>query len=245
MKHQNSDELDNLDVLIDLAVNDCLNKEDDEFDRLVTSSVSFSKSYMRRRKHIIRKFKYAPMMTTVKKIGSRAAMFAGVLLTVVLITAMSVSALREAIVEAVIEWYNDYVSIRFETEAPTENHSEEPSETEKPWDAAMTVRKPRNIPEGVEEIVLLDSKVMVLIDYYVDNVLWASYNQTIMEEQNVYVDNEAVIIDQIDVHGYEAVIFQYAAKEQTVIMWNDGVYIYRIYTYGTIDELISLAKSIE
>ena len=241
MKRQRLDELD---VLIDSAVEDGID-EFDEFDNLDISNVEFSPSYKRRKRRIIRKYKYAPVIATVKRIASKAAMFAGVLLTATLITVMSVSALREAIIDAVIEWYNDYVSVRFETEAPTENIEAVPSETEKPWEAVMKARRPTEIPEGVDEIVHANHEARVSIDYYLDGYLWASYNQTFYNEQNIYVDNEAVIIDKIDIQGYEAIIFRYATKEQTVLIWNDGMYVYRLYTYGTTDDLISLAQSIK
>ena len=200
MKRQRLDELD---ILIESAVEDSID-EFDEFDNLDISDVAFSPSYQRRKRRIMRRYKYAPAIVTAKKIASRAAMFTGVLLTVALITVMSVSALREAIIGAVVEWYNDYVSVRFETE--TSNESIE-SETEEPWEAVMKARRPREIPEGVEEVVHLDSKMMVLIDYYADGVLWASYNQIIKDEQNIYVDNEAVMIDRIDIHCYSPLNF--------------------------------------
>ncbi len=241
MKRQKHDELD---ILIQLAVDDGID-EFDEFANLDISNVTFSPSYERRKRKIIRRYKYAPTMATVKRISARVAMFVCLILSVGFITIMSVSSLRNAVIDAVIEWYNDYVSIRFETEALTENIETEPSETEEPWEAVIKARRPREIPEGVEEVVHLDSKMRVLIDYYKNDMLWTSYNQTLNTAQDTYVDNEAVIIDRIDIHGYEAIIFQYVDKEQTVLIWNDGVYVYRLYTYGTTDDLISLAQSIE
>ena len=238
MKRQRLDELD---ILIESAIED--NRDEfDEFDNLDISDVEFSPSYQRRKRRIIRKYKYAPVIATAKKIASRVAMFVGVLLTAALITVMSVSALREAIIDAVVEWYHDYVSVRFETETSNESIQ---IETEKPWESVMKARRPREIPEGVEEVVHLDSKMRVLIDYYMNDMLWTSYNQTLNTAQDTYVDNEAAIIDRIDIHGYEAIIFQYDDKEQTVLIWNDGVYVYRLYTYGTTDDLVSFARSIE
>ncbi len=241
MKRQRLDELD---ILIESAVEDSID-EFDEFDNLDISEVEFSPSYQRRKRRIIRRYKYAPMIATAKKIASRVAMFAGVLLTVVFITIMSVSALRNAVINAVLEWYDDYVSLRFETEAPTENIEAEPSKTEEPWEAVMKARRPREIPEGVEEDVLCESRTRVLIDYYLNDKHWATYNQSVYNKQNVYIDNDATIIAYTEIHGYEAIIFQYVSKEQIALVWNDGVYVYSVLTYGTTDDLISLAKSIE
>lgn len=238
MKRQRLDELD---ILIESAVEDVAD-EFDEFDSLDVSNVEFSPSYRRRKRRIIRRYKYAPVIAAAKKICSRAAMFAGVFLTAALVTVMSVSALREAILGAVIDWYDDYVSVRFETDMTNESLQ---SETEKSWETVMKARKPREIPDGVEEVVRLESRAKVAIDYYVDDRLWASYSQNIYNENNIYVDNETVILDTKFIHGYEAIIFQYTAKEQTVLVWNDGVYTYHIATYGTIDDLIALAEGIE
>lgn len=241
MKRQRLDELD---ILIESAVEDN-GDEFDEFDNLDISDVEFSPSYQRRKRRVIRRYKYAPVIAAAQKICSRVAMFAGVLLTAALITVMSVSALREAIIGAVIEWYNDYVSIRFETEVPTENIEAEPSETEEPWEAVMKARRPTDIPEGVEEVVHVNSQTRVAIDYYANNMYWASYSQSLYNENNIYVDNEAVVIQKIEIHGYEAIIFQSASKSEKALLWNDGVYVYHIITVGTIDDLILLAKSIE
>lgn len=242
MKRQRLDELD---ILIESAVEDSID-EFDEFDSLDISNVEFSPSYKRRKRKIIRKYKYAPVIATAKKIGSRVAMFAGVILTAALITVMSVSALREAIIGAVIEWYEDYVSVQFETESNTEGIIESiAGETEEPWEAVMKARRPTDIPEGVEEVVWLDSRAKVAIDYYVNDKFWASYSQNIYNENNIYVDNDTVILDYINIHGYKGIIFQYTTKNEKVLVWNDGVYIYRIVTNGTINDLISLAESIE
>ena len=241
MKRQRHDELD---ILIESAVEDT-EDDFDEFDSLDISDVEFSPSYQRRKRRVIRRYKYAPVIAAAQKICSRVAMFAGVILTVALITVMSVSALREAIIGAVIEWYNDYVSVRFETEAPTENIDAVPSETEEPWEAVMKARRPTDIQEGVEEVVHLDSKANVFIDYYSGGAFWASYSQRIYNENDIYVDNEALVLEIIDIHGYEAIIFQFVSKEEKVLLWNDGLYVYYIVTVGTVNNLISLAESIE
>lgn len=241
MKRQ---KLDELDILIQLAVDDGID-EFDEFANLDISNVTFSPSYERRKRKIIRRYKYAPMMATVKRISTRVAMFVCLILSVGFITIMSVSSLRNAVIDAVIEWYNDYVSIRFETEAPTENVEAEPGETEEPWEPVMKARRPREIPEGVEEVVHLDSKANVFIDYYSGGAFWASYSQRIYNENDINVDNEAIVLEKIDIHGYEAIVFQSATKDEKFILWNDGLYIYFVVSVGTVNELISLAESIE
>ena len=240
MKRQRLDELD---ILIESAVEDTRD-EFDEFDNLDISDVEFSPSYKRRKRKIIRRYKYASVIATAKKIASRAAMFAGVLLTVVFITIMSVSALRNAVINAVLEWYDDYVSIRFETEAPSKNIEAEPSKTEEPWEAVMKVRRPRKIPEGVEEVVLLESQARVLIDYYIDGNRYASYNQNILNEHNSYVDNEDTVIQYTKIHGNDATIFKSCEKQEEYIVWQDGIYIYIIVLYEEGD-LIAIAESVE
>ncbi len=241
MKRQRLDELD---ILIESAVGDGMD-EFDEFENLDISNVEFSPSYGRRKRKIIRRYKYAPMIATVKKICSRVAMFVCIILAAGFITIMSVSALRDAVINAVLEWYNDYVSIRFETESDTEGIIESiADETEKTWEAVMKARRPREIPDGVEEVVHLDSKSRVLIDYYYQEIPFASYSQTLLNEQNAYVDNDAVIIQYIKIHGNDAILFESTIKSEQIIIWNDGIYIYTIVLCGDGD-LISMAKSVE
>lgn len=237
MKHQGDDQMD---ALLALALKDA--ETEDPFADLDISSVEFSKAYQCQRKRNISRYIHASGLSSVRKIRARVALAVACILVVCLIAVMSISAVRDAIFGAIIEWYDDYISVRFENEIPEGTVQ---SEFEEPWKAEMKARRPRRIPEGVEEVVRLDSRTKVLIDYYQNDHLWASYNQSTYNSQNVNVDNNAIILDHIIINGYEGILFQSKIKDEKSLIWNDGIYVYCIVTVGTIDELIELSESIE
>lgn len=242
MKHQGDDQMD---ALLALALKDA--ETEDPFADLDISSVEFSKAYQRQRKRNISRYKHASGLSSARKIRARVALAIACILAVCLIAVMSISAVRDAVLGAIIEWYDDYISVRFETEAEGKdnmNTEAEEKNTEEPWQAVEKARKPTEIPEGIEEVILSNNKARVLIEYYAEEAWYATYRQTLLDDSNDHVDNEGVIIQYADINGQKAIIFEYTRKQEFVIIWNDGKYSYSIASCGTIDELLLIARSV-
>ena len=242
MKHQGDDQMD---ALLALALKDA--ETEDPFADLDISSVEFSKAYQRQRKRNISRYKHASGLSSARKIRARVALAIACILAVCLIAVMSISAVRDAVLGAIIEWYDDYISVRFETETENKDNMDTEAEeqnTEEPWQAVEKARKPTEIPEGIEEVILSNNKARVLIEYYAEEAWYATYRQTLLDDSNNYVDNEGVIIQYADINGQKAIIFESSEKEEKTIIWNDGKYSYSIVSCGTVEDLISFAKSV-
>lgn len=104
------------------------------------------------------------MFKATKRISVRVAVAMMIIMSLLLVTLMSISATREAIWNAIIEWYDDYITIRFAdpsgavgaddtTEAP-ETTTSGVENTETAGDSADTEETGDNVettepPEGI------------------------------------------------------------------------------------------------
>ena len=277
---------DKLDYMLYMVAAECCKTDVEKFDSIDDSNVSFTPDFYRKQNTIIRKYKYRPMFKAIKKIASRVAIVLMAILSAGFITVMAVEPLREALYETIIEWYEDYLTIRFEpidreTEdtdqinTETENSDTEERATESVSSNSVTetvndesdpqteittektaevvtppttieeVRKPTYIPDGVVEDVFLQNNAIVCIDYYLNNDLVYSFNQLLVKDRDKYIDNQAVLINYIEINGNEAVVFEYSDQSEISLVWTDNEYAYHIYSQSLdIDSLISIAESV-
>ena len=277
---------DKLDYMLYMVAAECCKTDVEKFDSIDDSNVSFTPDFYRKQNRIIRKYKYRPMFKAIKKIASKVAIVLMIILSTGFITVMAVEPLREALYETIIEWYEDYLTIRFEPidretedtahintetengdteERVTENASsnsatetvndesdpqteittEKTAEVVTPPTTIEEVRKPTYIPDGVVEDVFLQNNAIVCIDYYLKNELIYSFNQLLIKDRDKYIDNQAVLINYIEINGNEAVVFEYSDKSEISLVWTDNEYAYHIYSQSLdIDSLISIAESV-
>lgn len=280
---------DKLDYLLYMVAAECCKTDVEKFDSIDDSKVDFSEDFCKKRDRIIRKYKYRPFLISVRKVAARAAIVLMAIMSAAFITVMAVEPLREAVFEAVIEWYDDYLTIRYErtdetdgateavTEGKTENGianeatsestngvvgetteestdestDESTSETETvvnevtPPTTIEEVRKPTNLPDGVVEDVVIQNSVGVCIDYYLDNELIYSFEQLLLNNKDQYVDNESAVVCDVEINGNAGMVVEYTDKVGLTIVWNDGEYIYHIYSEKVdSNDLIVFAQSV-
>ena len=247
---------DRLDVLIALSAKDCGNDDVDMFNSLDTSNVVLDKSFYAKQRRIINKYKHKPTVTVLKKCFVRVAIALMILMSMGFMTVMAVAELREAVFEAIVEWYDNYISIRFE---PTDKDSNEGTDTTLPGatdepDNSHTevtpppkiekVMKPTYIHEAWEEDIVMNSKSMVIIDYYIGDDVVLSFIQAPFNDKDKLFDNNADVSYTVDVNGYIAVILEYESSGQSII-WTDGVYCYHAHSDKLdINELMKVASSV-
>ena len=148
--------------------------------------------------------------------------------------AMSVEAVRTAIWNAIVTWYDDYVAISFRKDGV--------------GDAPETiVTKKEPMMDGYEREVLLDSQGMFIVNYvYNDfNVL---YSQLVLEENEALFDNTMAALKTVKIGAYEGQLLIAADKSAIFLMWNDGEYTYTLQTdsdNGREDQLIHIAQSVQ
>lgn len=192
----------------------------------------------------------------LKRVTSKVAMVALIVMSAAFVTIMSISSLRTAVFNAIVEWYEEYISIRLE---PTTDETEsEPLASidpnvlaqpaaisdEVPPSTIRDFRKPTYAPKGVEERILAQNSNMNVIDYYVGDELQYSFRQRVIDDSDKSFDNIGIKLCAVEINGYEAVVLENTNKTELSIVWEDSEYFYYIVSYLDLEKTVLIAKSV-
>lgn len=128
--------------------------------------------------------------------------------------AMSVEAVRTAIWNAIVTWYDDYVAISFRKDGV--------------GDAPETiVTKKEPMMDGYEREVLLDSPTMYMVSYSSESCQ-VVYTQTVLDQNELRIDDKKTSGYDISIGENAGQIFYADDKNETFIVWNDGEYSFTL-----------------
>ena len=255
---------DRLDYLIGLAMLDYASDEVAKFEAIDVSDVVIDESLDRRIYRLINKKEREFKARKIRKISFRVAIAAMLVMSIMLLSMLLISGVREAIWNAIVTWYDDYIAIIFVQEEPkatdlqnTDSFSgvsatDKASDGEK-VDGALEASPPTEIleykkpvvPDVYTEVELVKNDVCYMIDYYKDGKRDFLYCQNIYdgEEQrfdNAMIESKVVLIDK-----YSGIIVLKEENEPNTITWTDGEYLYAIDGNLSENELIELAKTVK
>ena len=245
---------DKLDYMIALAAMKCAEEDAKAFNDLDTSDVVFDASYYKKRKKIINKYKRGPAMKTTGQVLIRLAAAIMIIVTLSVVLIGCVPGLRKAIYDAIVGWYNEYFTVRYENPDGYEKETRHsgPLETESAAVEVIAptyieeVRKPSNLPEGVWEDVLSENNTQITIDYYKGDEYLFSFTQGVLKPNDKYVDNDDINIKDIVINGKNAKVLEYINKKEISIIWNDDDYSYHIFsTECNLETLLKYAESVK
>lgn len=254
---------DKLDLMIGLALSLERDKDLVMFDELDTSEVIKDKKYYQVKKSIFRNYRIKTVMRHIKTGVPKVAVFIVAILSAATIAVTSIKPLRNAVIDAIIEWRDEYLTIRYNvpesayteeeetTEITTEDTSssqelQTPAETIIPPESIEEVRKPTYVPEGVVEDVVIESYATILIDYYLNDNYVYSFTQETMSENVTYVDNDDTTVNQITINDCNVQVVENKADGLNFLIWNDGEYVYQISSYFyEMEQLIDIAESVK
>ena len=242
---------DKFDHLIALAAMKCTEEEASELKSLDTSSVSFDPSYYRKRNKVIRQYKHRT--TGRRSIAVRLAVAIAAALILMTLLIGCVPRLREAIYNAIVEWYNDYFSFRYEDPDGKEKETLYEEESTTANEAGVSapiyiedIHKPTDLPEGVWEDVIVENNTQIMVDYYIGEEYLFSFSQCLLKPSDNYIDSEDVAVTYIKINGHNATAVERTDKKHIDMFWNDGEYSYHIFsTECDIQTLVEYAKSVK
>jgi len=248
--HNNSDKFDHL---IALAATKCIEQEAQALNALDTSTVVFDSSYYRKRNKYINQCKRRSTMKFTKTLAIRIAAALMIMLALGCVLIGCVPEWRQAIYDAIVEWYDNCFTVRYEDPDGKEKETtyvEETTDANVPVSNAPTiienVRKPSDLPEGVWEDVVMNKPTQIMIDYYIGDKYLFSFTQTILKPNDKFVDTEDENISYIEINGNDATVVEYVNKKEIYIFWNDGEYSYNLSsTECDSDILIRYAESVK
>ena len=159
-----------------------------------------------------------------------------ILCTLSFAAAMSVEAVRTAVWNAIVTWYEDYVAIYFVSD----------SENEVP--ETIVTKKEPDIRDAYEREVLMDSPSMYIVSFSSTD-LDIMYTQTILDNNEFLVDNKQTNIKTVTIGAVEGQLIYAEDKSETYLIWNDGEYLYNlrcaVNNSDCDEQLIELAKSVK
>ena len=247
-----------LDCLIRLAFIDDASEDAAEFDSIDDSDVVLSDGLLTRVRRLVAAKKRKNGVKKIKKVMSRVGMVALIAMAALLVLLFSVSATREAIFNAVMEWYDDYFTVQFnpsdaeasessngvaDTEAP-------PESTEKPAlippATIEEIRKPTYLPNGVEEEIVAQSQSACVYEYYIGDEWVGSFQQFILTDTKKYFDSEGAITENVFINDYTGLLITYEKKENILLVWSDNEYIYILETEMLeVEDIIKICESVQ
>ena len=248
---------DKFDYFIALAATKCLDEEAKALKETDVSNVEFDAEYYRKREKVINKTKRRAMPRIRKRVIGRVAVAVMIIVMSACVLIGCVPGWRQAIYEAIVRWYDDCFTVRYEEPdgKPQETtYYEELEETtllstepiKSPPTYIEEIRKPTGLPEGAWEDVVLQSSSGVDIDYYLNEEYLFSFTQRLLKPNDNYVDNEDVNVTYIKINGNDATVVEYVNKEERYILWSDGEYSYYIIsTECGREALIGYAESVK
>ena len=255
--------MDKLDQLLALYTGRCVDDEAEYFLSVDVSGIEYNEEIKKRMlRYAFKRSRYERKRYAVKVILVACL----VAMSVVFTACVSIPKIREAIWGAVIEWYDDYVSVNFEeiteqtvetskSTKANENQSsgEIPDETAANTNAEEMLVPPKTIerkayiadlPEGyyVEEAIVLSG-------YYVINIyndkqeMQYTLTQTILDSVHARLDSENENVIELKINNHAAILLEDTEYINVyTLLWTDGEYSYTI--YGNFESLHDLAHTV-
>ena len=227
-----------VDFYIGMAVDDSYQSVSDWYQNLDASNVVISKRLDRMVHRTIRRNQFLEQNKRALCVAKRVAVYVMMVMSLLLALVLSVSALRNALWNAAVEWFDDHISIHFEQPSEPDGSTKNPSQNggtttpnfpvAPPPPTIEEIRKPRDLPEGIEEDILAETKVKTVIDYYRGDVWLCTFTQNILTNDDVVYDNECEIIE-MTINSNLVIVLQYP-DGRVIMIWNDGQYRYKLET---------------
>lgn len=226
---------DKLDCLLFIAVEGCGMDEVEAFENLDISDVPTSSKYIRKKKRVITKYKMKPRLFTLKRFVRVAVTVLLVVFSAAFITVMSVSALRNAVLDVIVDWFEDFVKVEFHEDGVDKSNKDLVIEDVKHITA---------LPEGVEKEIFAEYDKSVMITYYLSGKRICTLRQEIYCSNEAFFDNVGLDMQEVyinDIKGYLFVTENGVSR----VYWNDGEYTYMITLYDSRYDIISIAGSVK
>ena len=99
------------------------------------------------------------------------------------------------------------------------------------------------VPEGYELYKSSSSAIHQFTIYRNDDNKELIFKQTVKSEYNSHVNTEGYLIEEIDIHNYDAICVEYERTTgiSSAVIWNSDEYILELHGNFAKDELINLA----
>ncbi len=204
------------------------------FKNTDTSSVLRPKSLDRRVQRNINREKQRKEYGSFYVYAKRCAAAVLIMCSISFVVAMAIPPVRAALWNAIVKFFEEYLSITYVSEAPSPDIIED-------------VKDIKPLREDWEKKVVEDSPITRRVIYYENGQKVLSYTQNILAKGEMWIDNEYSALEEVKVGNHPASIIFKPDKQIYALSWNDGAYKYLLSSYTpeiSKEELIALAETI-
>lgn len=232
----NSNERDFYDAALFLSAHVLAKQNADDFKSANCSDAQCPHSLDRRVNCLIRREMHAKRDSGISRGVRRILVTVLVCCTVVFSLAMSIGGVRNAVFEAVLEWYNDCIAILYKqkTDGASAN-------------SIAQTREPNEIPPEWRKRVELDTAGIYALCYLnAGGETLATYTQRLVDGTS-HVDSSCAIISDVRIGMYDAKLIFWYDDGTCMLDWTDGHYAYALRAAdAAIDSetLIRIAESV-
>lgn len=226
-------------ALLSYAVKESAIQEINEMpaEEQIKENIQFSEAFDYKMRKLISRQKYKKIAKRVYIYGKRVAVFVSIITSIGFGTLMTAEAVQQAVINTVVEWYEDHNGFIFENTSCKSNMDIlEGSE----------IKKPSYIPDGFE---LRESEEMAEYNIYIygnekgTNLVFSA--EVVTDISHTFIDNEHTDYEIIQINGRDVYLFSGKDDnyEYALAIWIDGNIVYNIESWiGTI-EVIRVVKS--
>ena len=207
---------------VEIKMLDDLPKEED-------LSHKFSKNFKKKMNKLIKEEKQTPFTKSFISYSKRVAAILIIALSVSFLATMSVEAYRVKFFEVITKVWEEFTSVRFETQDGRVDRILEPV-------------NPGYIPEGFTILEQETDDYWNRIIYSNENDEEISYDQMIISNSETLFDTEGVKVKTMKIKKQEINFFTNKGVSQ--IYWNDDSNVYMLISTIDQEELIKVAKSV-
>lgn len=231
----NESRFDRLDALISLAIESCIDQDVETFRAIEENPPN--KRIERKIQHLIKQkqneHKYKYVVKAIKVAGIACLISVSITFT----ACVSIPKIRNAMWRAAVEWYDEYIAVKFRKGENTSSLKEPPSKIE-------GINAPTYMPDGYSATSYMTTASFYQEYYNEDGNLLYFFIQGIRDKEIIEVDQTDLQTTLVDINGTEGVIT--VDEDGSVsLVWQDQFYSYMIQGYfSSQEELIKIAVSV-
>ena len=227
---------DRLDALISLGARSLVDKEAGAFLQM-ESDCEINSKIRRKVERMIRGYQNKEKIHKIIKPVRIAGVACLICISITFTACVSIPKIREAMWNAVVEWYDEYIAVRF-NKGNSENILPEPPET------IDEINAPCYMPDGYSASSS-KTRFMFSQEYYDQDGEYAySFIQSLQDRKILYIDETSDNLVVVDINGVEGMLV--VDEDITSVVWQDGKYLYAIQgTFTAQEELLHICKSVK
>lgn len=227
-------------ALLSYAVKESAMQEIKEMpdEEQIREKIQLSEAFEYKMKTLINMQRYKRIAKEAYFYSKKVAVFVAVIISISFGTLMTAEAVQQAVINTVVEWYEDHNGFIFEN---TSGKSAEEILKE------SKVKMPSYIPEGfrVDEFEDYAGYKFYLYKNNEEGKNLVFTARVVTNKSETFIDNEHTDYEIIEINGKEAYLFMGTDDDFVCIIWTDENILYEISSDRRLIEIIRMAKSIK